>query len=803
MKISLNWLNAYIDCSLTSSAIATLLSQRGIEVAQIYPTIKGDLAGLIIGEVLSCLPHPNADTLKHTIVDIGTQEPLSIVCGAPNVQQGQKVVVAPVGVTIYSYPDQLPFRLKKVKIRGVLSEGMICAADEIGLGADHEGIIVLDTTLPAGTAVKACFKEELDEILEIEITPNRGDACSHIGIARELKAILNLAIRLPSVEAFKDSSLACPLQIGEVNSALCPCYSGVLLKNIKIQPSPQWLRHRLEHIGIKSINNIVDVTNFVLHELGQPLHAFDYEKIQGQTIMVKQLPPGSLFVGLDGITRTLTGQELMVCDAGGAIAMAGILGGLATSIRDTTQHVFIESGYFDAAAVRVAAQTHGLKTDASFRFERGTDPHITCFALKRAVLLLQTMMPDVVVSDLVKYYPTVLPYATIPITYAKINRLLGTVIDPVIIKEIIDRLDIAIEAETDQGFTANVPPYRVGVTTAVDLIEEIARIYGYDAIPIMGQLSATYLAPEGRVDCQYKIEQEVSQLLVAFGCWEIWTNSLIKAEYVTPFDPVAAAGIPILNPISLSHNLLRPSLLFSGLEVIAYNLARRQNDLKLFEFGHTYFTDNATYNQEKNLSIWLTGQIEPNNWIRQLGPVTLSSLRHIIEQITKKLGLLDISYKEETAPYYDQAVQVTYANLNIITFGLVKASILDYFFIRQPVFFATIHWGRLMNLIRPSAVYKPIAKFPVVKRDLSLVIDHDLSFQSIKDFVVKQGHKNIQSMHIFNSYTGEQLPSHKKSYTISFMLQDNQRTLDEKSIDKIMDHLIHTFERDLHAIIRR
>ncbi|MBX9890472.1 MAG: phenylalanine--tRNA ligase subunit beta, partial [Amoebophilaceae bacterium] len=690
-----------------------------------------------------------------------------------------------------------------VKIRGVLSEGMICAADEIGLGADHEGIIVLDTTLPAGTAAKACFKEEVDEILEIEITPNRGDGCSHIGIARELKAILNLTITLPSVEAFKTSSLACPLQIGAVNAELCPRYSGVVLKNIKIQPAPQWLRRRLENIGVKSINNVVDVTNFVLHELGQPLHAFDYEQIQGQAIKIKQLPPGSLFVGLDGITRTLTGQELMVCDGGGAIAMAGILGGLTTRIRDTTQDIFIESGYFNAATVRSAAQTHGLKTDASFRFERGTDPHITCFALKRAVLLLQAMMADVVVLDLVAYYPTVLPCATIPITYAKINRLLGTVIDPVLIKEIIGRLDIAIEAETDQGFTAKVPTYRVGVTTAVDLIEEIARIYGYDAIPIMGQPSATYLAPEGKIDHQYKIEQEVSQLLVAFGCCEIWTNSLIKADYVTQFDPTTAPGISILNPISLSNNLLRTSLLFSGLEVIAYNLAHRQNDLKLFEFGHTYFTDKATYNQEKKLSIWLTGQIEPTNWIRELGPVTLSSLRHIIEQITRKLGLLDISYKEATDPYYDQAVQVTYANQNIITFGSVKTAILAYFSIRQPVFFATIDWSAWMNLIRPSAVYKPMAKFPVVKRDLSLVIDHHLSFQSIKDFVMQKGDKKIQSMHLFNSYRGEQLPSDKKSYTISFMLQDNQRTLDEKSIDKIMDHLIHTFERDLHAIIRR
>ena len=804
MKISLNWLKSYVKFYLQSSELAVLLTQRGIEVSHIYPNIKGGLEGLIIGEVLSCRPHPNSDILKKALVDIGLSLPLSIICGDPNLQVGQKVVVAPEGSTIYSYLNQTPFRLKKVKIRGEVSEGMICSKDEIGLGLEHDGIIVLNTILPAGTAAKVYFKDVLDEILEIEITPNRADVCSHIGVARELKAILNLPITLPSIESFTTTSVDCSLDIHEINVDLCPRYCGLLLKNVSVQPSPKWLRTRLDHIGVKSINNVVDVTNYVLHELGQPLHAFDYDAIKGKKIMLKKLSPGTLFVGLDGLERKLTGGELMTCDVESPIAMAGILGGLRTKITDDTQHVFIESAYFYPSAIRNASKIHGIKTDSSFRFERGADPNIPLYALKRAVLLLQELMPSAFVASMTEFYPVPIEHFTISTTYKKINQLLGRVIDPAVIKQIVDNLEIKITQETDRGFTVKVPPYRVDVTREIDLIEEIARIYGYDAMLITGQLSTAYLAPRGSVDNTYKVEQEVSQILVANGFYEIWTNSLIKSECFSSLSIAdCSTEISILNPLSTSANVLRSSLLFSGLEVVAYNLARCQNDFKLFEFGTIYRKNGSKYNEEKKLAMWLTGQIESTNWERQLGHVTVQNLKHIVEQIIKKIGILSFAYEEVVHPFYDQAVQMTYNKSLIMTFGQVKSSIIGYCGIEQPVFFADINWNYLIDNNDIYTLYEPISKFPTVKRDLSLIIDKHTSFQSIKDLVMKQGYKNIQDINLSDIYSGEYLPENKKSYTINFILQDRGKTLDDRGINNIMNQLIHTFEHNLNATIRR
>lgn len=799
MKISLNWLKSYINLSVKAADLAPLLTQRGLEVAHIYPTIKGGLAGLIIGEIRSCLPHPNADRLKQTLVDIGTGSPCTIVCGASNVAVGQKVVVAPVGSTIYHYVDQSPFEIKKAKIRGVLSEGMICAEDEIGIGPAHDGILVLDTTLPAGTPAKDYFKDLLDEILEIEITPNRADACSHLGIARELKAILHLPTTPPSIKAFHPLPSATPLKIGNIDGRRCPRYTGLLLKNISIQPSPEWLRTRLSNIGVKPINNVVDVTNFVLHELGQPLHAFDYDTIVDKSLSVQLCPSTTLFTGLDGIERRLAGHELMICDGVGPIAMAGILGGNRTRITDTTQHIFIESGYFNPAAIRHAAQHHNLKTDASFRFERGTDPNLPLYALKRAVLLLQELLPSAQAYQVIEYYPTPLEHFTIPIAYADINRCLGTTIDPVLIKQIITDLEIDIEAETDKGFTAKVPPYRVDVTRKADLVEEIARIYGYDRIP--NRLTAPYLSPENKLDKTYKVVEEISKVLVANGYYEIYTNSLTKEAYGA-IAPTYKA-IPILNPLSGSTNILRPTLLFSGLEVIAYNLARRQYDLKLFEWGTIYSQDHTSYKEEKRLALWLTGQIESPNWVRQLGAVTLQNVRTTIEQLVQKLGIMALSYRPATHPFYTQGVQGLYKGEVVMTFGQVQPSIIDDFSLEQSVFFADISWSHLLKASRFDKIYEPISKFPAVKRDLSLIVDKAVLFQNIKELILKQRHKHIQEIHLFDVYEGPHLPADKKSYAIRFTLQDKEKTLDDKRIDQIMHQLIQTFEGDLNGIIRR
>lgn len=805
MKISLNWLKSYINFSLTTSVLGDLLTQRGLEVAHVRSTIKGGLEGLVIGDILSCIVHPNADRLHVALVDIGLDKPLSIVCGAPNVQAGIKVVVAPVGVAIYSYLDQAPFLIKKVKIRGVWSEGMICAEDEIGLGPAHDHILVLSTALPAGTTVKDYFREELDEILEIEITPNRADACSHIGVARELKAILHLPITLPSITSF--SAVRCPalLKVTVVDSLLCPRYCGLLLNNVRVQPSPRWLCNRLERIGVKPINNVVDVTNFVLHELGQPLHAFDYNAIIGKELMVQHQPAGTLFKGLDGVERKLAGHELMICDIEGPIAMAGVLGGLKTSVTDATQDVFLESAYFDPASIRSASQYHSLKTDASFRFERGTDPNMLVYALKRAALLLQEFSTSAKACEIIESYSTELAHFTIPISYKKITHVLGTVISPARVRQIVTDLEIGIEDETDEGFTARVPPYRVDVIREIDLIEEIVRIYGYDAIPITGRVSTTYWAPESSVGNAYKVEQEVSKMLVANGCYEIWTNSLTKEAYVDLLNgtELAQQEILILNPLSTATNRLRATLLFSGLEVIAYNLAHRQCDLKLFEFGTVYRQDDISCREEKRLAIWLIGQIEHQNWVRQLGPVTLQSLRRIIEHLVQKLGIADLSYEEVMHPFYEQAAQVTHQGVVVMVFGQVKASILGYFAVEQPVFFADINWRYLLEIRKLHLLYKPISKFPAVKRDLSLVMDKTILFQQVKDLVAQQAYKNVEEMYLIDVYEGANLPVDKKSYMIRFILRDRKKTLDDKNIDQIMNQLIQTFERDLNAIIRR
>lgn len=797
MKISLNWLKSYIDFSLTASELASLLTQRGLEVSQIYSTIKGNLEGLVIGQVRSCLPHPNAERLKETLVDIGFDKPLAIICGATNVAIGQKVVVAPIGSTIYSYLDQSPLQIKKVKIRGLVSEGMLCAEDEIGIGPAHEGILVLDTPLPPGTPAKVYFKDLLDEILEIEITPNRADACAHLGIAREIKAILDLPTTLPSVETFYTVPSNWPLSINNLEPTLCPRYVGVLITNSSIKPSPTWLQRRLAAIGLKAINNVVDVTNFVLHELGQPLHAFDYDTIMGKSITLQRCAPGNLFTGLDGIERKLSGNELMICDQVGPIAMAGILGGLRTSVTHSTQHVFIESAYFTPSAIRDTAQYHHLKTDASFRFERGTDPNLPLYALKRAALLLQEMMPSVTICQLTEYYPTPISDCHIDLTYKAIKELLGVAINETTVKKILTNLEIVIQKETAQGLSVKVPPYRVDVTRTADLIEEIARIYGYDAIP--SQLPASYLSPESREDNAYKIAQEISTMLVANGYYEICTNSLTKEAYG---DIVTAPKvIHLVNPLSASTSILRPTLLFSGLEVIAYNAARREPDLKLFELGIIYYEDKGLYKEEQRLSLWLTGQIEPPNWERQLGSVTLQDVRATIEQIMQRLGVMAIRYSPINHPFYKHSVQAIHKDKVIVTFGEMNPAIIDS--TTQAVFFADINWMALLESSKLHSIYDPIGKFPPVTRDLSLVVDKATLFQNIKDLIIKKGDKKIQKIHLFDIYEGPNIPADKKAYAIRFTLQDKEKTLDDKSIDQIMDQLMQTFERDLNVIIRR
>ena len=804
MKISLNWLRSYLHCDLTSQELGDLLTKSGLEVSHIYDRIEGKLDGLVIGEVLFCEKHPQADNLKQVLVSIGLDQPLSIICGAPNVQRGQKVVVAPVGVKIYGYQKQTPCVIKRVKIRGLVSEGMLCAEDEIGLGSDHSGIIVLDTCLSAGTPAKQYFKEAIDEIFEIEITPNRVDACSHIGIARELKAILHVPMTWPSFEYLPEPLFSLPIEVKQIDNQLCPRYCGVLIQHVSVEPSPKWLCRRLESIGIKPINNVVDVTNFVLHELGQPLHAFDYGCIEGTSIMIKKSIPDTVFQGLDHVKRTLTGHELMVFDQAGPIAMAGIIGGLRTSIVPSTKQVFIESGYFNPSVIRYAVQKHGIQTDASFRFERGADPNIPLFALKRAVSLLQTLLPTISISNFMDIYPDPIQPVSIAFSYESMRKLLGITIDPIRVKQILQDLDIVIHTETKQGFIAQVPPYRVDITREVDLIEEIIRIYGYNTIPI-AQLSTRYFAKTSTMDRAYSMRQDIAHILVSQGFCEIYTNSLTKSDYINAFCPNEEINqqICILNPMSTSTNVLRQSLLFSGLEVVARNIAHRQNDMKFFEFGKVYSKPHDKYVEQTNLALWITGQQEMVNWIRKLGLVTLQSLRSIITQLLKRLGIVNPSYQEINAPFYTQAVAVSYKGLQIITFGQVKQEILNYCSIEQSLFFGEFYWDKLWMIGNFSTIYEPISKFPFVKRDLSLVVDQTITYQAIVDVVLKQNYKEIKDFYLVNVYQHDSLSKDKKSYTLRFILQDEAKTLQDRDIDKIMNQLIELLEFKLNAIIRR
>lgn len=802
MKIALNWLKSYIQTDLTASALASLLTQSGLEVIRLYPAIP--LEGLVIGEVIASVPHPRAERLHKTLVDIGADQPLSIICGAPNLAVGQKVMVAPAATTIYSYSDQKPFQIKKIKIRGEWSDGMICAEDEIGLGPAHDAIMVLDTALPAGTAAKDYLQEPLDELLEIEITPNRADACSHLGIARELKALLHLPLVLPTVAHFQPIASP-PLTLTVQDNQACPRYCGLLLKNVVVEAAPQWLRTRLSRIGIKPINNIVDVTNFILHDLGQPLHAFDYDTIVGGCLEIALATPGSQFIGLDGVTRTLTGCELMIGDALGPLAMAGIIGGMRSCITKNTKNVFIESGYFHPTRIRRAAQYHNLKTEAAFRFERGTDPHMPPYALKRAALLLQLLLPSAEAIEIIEYYPTPIAYLGIAITYAAIARTLGVSLDPTKIKEIINDLDIDIEEESKDGFIAKVPPYRVDVTRTADLIEEIARIYGYDALADVNKAYLTpainYLAAETSTDYLYEMEEEIGKLLVSNGYYEIWTNSLIARAYVDLTH--SSSIISLLNPSSKMVDSLRPTLLFSGLEAIAYNMSYRQKNLKFFEFGTVYNQVAGVYKERKKLALWLTGHIEPANWVRQLGDVTLQEMRNSLEQIIQRLGIEELVYKAMLLPHYIQAAQIIYKGKEIIAFGQIDGAILDRFAIAQPVFFADIDWDNLLKIGKFHPRYRPIAKFPPVRRDLSLVVDKSVSFQDIQDVIVKRGVDMVQAVHLFDLYTGATLPADKKAYALTFILQDSKRTLDDSSIHQFMDQLMQAFEQVLHATIRK
>ncbi len=811
MKISYNWLKQFIDIDWEAEKTGELLTDLGLEVEGIekFETVKGGLKGLVTGKVLEVYKHPNADKLSITKVDLGNGEPVQIVCGAPNVAAGQIVPVATVGTTLYD-KNGASFKIKKGKIRGEVSQGMICAEDEIGLGDSHDGIMVLGEEIPVGQPLNNVFKIETDAVFEIGLTPNRADAMSHLGVARDLKAGLahknvNVNFNTPSISKFNIDSKTRPIQIEIEDKNKCPRYVGITIKGIKVEPSPEWIQNRLKAIGLTPINNIVDITNYVMHELGQPLHAFDAEKIHGHKIIVKTANPGDKLVTLDGIERDLDPDDLIIYNEKAPMVIAGVFGGIDSGITQDTTDVFIESAYFDPVSVRKAAKRHALNTDSSFRFERGIDPEMTDFAIKRAVTLIKEYADAEIVTDLIDIYPHQIQPHNISLSYEYLNTLVGNKIDKNIIKNILASLEIKIASETEHGLNLIVPPYRVDVTRPADIVEEILRVYGYNNVEYSSKINAS--VEKSNKLASYKLENIVAELLRANGYAEIMSNSLTTPKYISlSADLNDQTTVRILNPLSQDLSVLRQSMLFSGLESVAYNLNRKQNDLKFFEFGKVYNKfGEGKYNEEKHLALILSGNNLPENWIVSSQPTDFYRLKGIVEAILNRFGLEKINIKPGQNTDLTDHIIFEVNKQKVAELGLVKSRIRKYFGIKKPVFFADINWDNLMDQIKKhnTVKYQDIPKFPAVRRDLALEVNKNVSYKDLYDTAFDTEKKLLVGVNLFDVYEGDKIAEGKKSYALSFILQDKYKTLTDKQIDKTMKKIFQNLEKKFAVKLRQ
>lgn len=818
MKIALSWLKQYINIELTAEELGKKLTSIGLELEAIetYEQIPGSLEGMVIGEVLSKEKHPNADKLSVTTVDIGKETPAPIVCGAANVATGQKVVVATLDAMLYPTGGE-PFQIKKSKIRGEVSEGMICAEDEIGLGSSHEGIMVLNTNLPNGTPAAEYFKPFKDEVLVIGLTPNRADAASHWGVARDLRALFNQELSLPDLSGFQIDHADLPIEVLVENTEACPRYSGITLTGLTVKESPPWLQNRLKSIGLSPINNIVDVTNFVLHELGQPLHAFDADQIAGSKVIVKTLAQDTRFVTLDGQERKLSQNDLMICDGDEKpMCIAGVFGGLKSGVSNTTTRVFLESAYFNPGYVRRTSQYHGLKTDASFRFERGTDPNATLLALRRAALLIKEVAGGKIASGIVDVYPQAIDHFVFPVKYKSIDRLIGKKLDRELIKNILSLLEIGISEENEIGFTVSVPPYRVDVQREADIIEEIARMYGYDHIEPGETLGASYLAEFPEPD-PHKLQYQISQMLAAQGFSEMMNNSLTKPSYIHLLEDLKEDNnVVILNRLSEDLEVMRQTLIFSGLEVLAYNLNRRQNDLKFFEFGKVYQKNKPEaagldkYEEHVRLALLLTGNQHAQTWIAPVHAKepekSALSFYHVaayVQHILKRLNLTSFDTETLNQDAFDYGLTYVYRKKPVAHLGLLKKKLGKAFNIVQPIFYAELDWELLVNQYQSHVKIEEISRFPEVRRDLSLVLDKKITFQEVKALALSKEKTLLKSLNVFDVYQGPNIEANKKAYAISLILEDKTQTLTDKVIEKTMNKLIQAFETELGASIRK
>ncbi len=804
MRISYNWLKTLLDLPESPELIGSLLTGTGLEVEGIeeVETIKGGLRGVVIGEVLTCIKHPDADKLSVTTVDVGGEKPLDIVCGAPNVAAGQKVVVATVGATLHPEGSDQPLIIKKAKIRGAVSEGMICAEDELGMGTSHAGILVLDTKEPNGTPAATHFNVDSDHVFEIGLTPNRADAASHYGVARDLRAVLDRSITLPSVGDFGVASRTLPVSVQVEDYEAAPRYCGLTMSGLSVGPSPEWLRQRLESIGIRPINNVVDVTNYVCHELGQPLHAFDAAAVTGGQVVVKTLPEGTAFVTLDGVERKLAATDLMICNAETPMCIAGVFGGTQSGVTTETKAIFLESAYFAPAWIRRTAQHHSLKTDASFRYERGTDPNMPLFALKRAALLLAEIAGGEVSSEVIDLYPEPIPDFVVPVKYRNIDRLIGKKLERSLIKSILGKLDIQIRDESETDFVAVVPPYRVDVAREADIIEEILRIYGFDNVELSAGMSSDFLSDFPLNDPD-KLRLRCAEMLVANGFYEIINNSLTKPEGQAALaDELLGQPVPILNYLSEDLSVMRQSMVFQGLETLAYNVNRQQGNLKLFEFGKTYHKVGEKYVEKEHLCVWMTGDALDESWRQPSQVVQYHDLATAVQRILGTMKVGETATETMSSGVLQAGVAYALNKKTVANLGLVRPALTKKAGLKTQVWYADFDWDYLLKQYSPVVQYEEVPRFPRVRRDLSLVLDKAVSFEQLRQVAYRTERKLLKDVNVFDVYEGESLGG-KKAYALSFALQDDRQTLTDQVIDRTMQRLMSQFEKDLGAVIRK
>ena len=797
MNISYNWLKNHIAIDKTPEELSLILTDIGLEVEMLekVQAIPGGLEGLVVGEVKTCEQHPNADKLKVTTVDTGQDKLLNIVCGAPNVRVGLKVIVATVGTSCYPI-DGEPFKITKSKIRGEVSEGMLCGEDEIGLGSSHAGIVELDEGAVIGSLVKDYYNIQDDYRYEIGLTPNRADAASHLGVARDVAAYLRSEVKPSSVAGFA-AGQDTPVVVRIESPELAPRYSGLVITGLEVKESPDWLKEKLNVIGIRPLNNIVDVTNFILHDLGQPLHAFDADKISGDEVVVRLAREGEAFRTLDGVDRTLSAEDLIIADSEKPMCIAGVFGGEYSGVSANTTRIFLESAYFNARSVRKTSKRHGVKTDSSFRFERGTDPEMTIYALQKAALLIQEVAGGDVVSACTDVYPEIIKPYEFKVNYQRVQKLIGQAIPKEEIRAIILALGIEVLQENLEELEVRVPVYKVDVTREVDVIEEVLRIYGYNNIALKSQIQSSLNTTE-KPDKELLFNQ-VADLLVANGYREILNNSLTKLDYVDD----EALAVRLVNPLSSDLDTMRQNLLFSALTTLSYNQKRKHSNAKYFEYGKTYFKSDEVYREYQNFSLCISGAYCEKHWGLAEKKTSFYHLKAAVDTIIKRLNIQGLKVVESDSAHFDYGLTYLKGDRALVSFGAVSAKNLKKADIDGKAFFASFDWDLVVRSIRKNSIkYKEVSRFPEVRRDLALLLDDNVTFETLKNVALKTERKFLKEVNIFDVYKGDKLPEGKKSYALSFILQDEEKTLNDKQIEGIIKKLILNFEKDTGAVVR-